>query len=84
MHGGQRGREGEELNLMGHGLETTSHVRVEGDNVLIALIKILTLDSPTDKHLMASLALETLPEKEDEEAWMNRTADDHHRVIKNV
>jgi hypothetical protein len=25
-------------------------------------------DSPTDEHLMASLALEPLPEKEDEEA----------------
>jgi hypothetical protein len=31
-------------------------------------------DSPTDEHLMASLALESLPGKEDEEAWMNRTA----------
>lgn len=53
---------------MGHGLETTSHVRVEGDNVRIALITILTLDSPTDKHSMASLAFQPLPEKEDEEA----------------
>jgi hypothetical protein len=40
--------------------------------------------SSTDEHLMASLALEPLPEKEDEEAWLNRTADDHHRVINNV